>query len=88
MELSGNFSPLSGTELVTFVKIGTCNGTSYNFVPLEQNLTSYIWNGTFVTTGLQEQQFLEATSFVMALMDIPTPFFSAHAEKMTFTITR
>ena len=37
-------------ELVTFFKIGTCNGTSYNFVPLERNLTSYIWNGTFVTT--------------------------------------
>ena len=38
-------------ELVTFVKIGTCNGTSYNFKPLERNLTSYIWNGTCDTTG-------------------------------------
>ena len=51
MELSGTFSQLGGTELVTFVKIGTCNGTSYNFVPLERNLTSYIWNGTFDTTA-------------------------------------
>ena len=40
--LGGTFSHLGGTELVTFVKIGTCNGTSYNFVPLERNLTSYI----------------------------------------------
>ena len=47
MELSITFSQLDGTELKQngtsyFVKIGTCNGTSYNFVPLEQNLTSYI----------------------------------------------
>ena len=51
--LGGTFSHLGGTELVTFVKIGTCNGTSYNFVPLERNLTSYIWNGTFITTAFQ-----------------------------------
>ena len=25
-------------EVVTFDKIGNCNGTSYNFVPLERNL--------------------------------------------------
>ena len=42
VELFGTFLHLCGTELVTFVKIGTCNGTSYNFVPLERNLTSYI----------------------------------------------
>ena len=47
MELSGTFSHLGGTELKWngtsyFVKIGTCNGTSYNFMPLERNLTSYI----------------------------------------------
>ena len=43
----GTFSSLDGTELNRngtsyFVKIGTCNGTSYNFEPLERNLTSYI----------------------------------------------
>ena len=56
MELFRTFSNLDGTELKRngtsyFVNIGTCNGTSYNFVPLERNLTSYIWNGTFITTG-------------------------------------
>ena len=57
MELFRTFSHLDGTELKRngtsyFVKIGTCNGTSYHFEPLERNLTSYIWNGTFDTTGL------------------------------------
>ena len=47
VELFGTFSSLDGTELKRngtsyFVKIGTCNGTSYNFEPLERNLTSYI----------------------------------------------
>ena len=44
MELSGIFTHLGGRELKWngtsyFFNIGTCNGTSYNFVPLERNLT-------------------------------------------------
>ena len=55
MELFRTFSHLDGTELKRngssyFVKIGTCNRTSYHFEPLERNLTSYITNGTFDTT--------------------------------------
>ena len=47
VELFGTFPHLGGTELKRngtsyFCKFGTCNGTSYNFVPLERNLTSYI----------------------------------------------
>ena len=47
MELSGTFSNLGGTELKWngtsyFCQNWNCNGTSYNFVLLERNLTSYI----------------------------------------------
>ena len=57
MQLSGTFSHLGGTELKWngtsyFCNIWTSNRTSYNLLPLERNLTSYIWNGTFVTTGV------------------------------------
>ena len=47
VELFGTFfmggTKTGGTELKR-------NGTSYNSMPLERNLTSYIWNGTFDTT--------------------------------------
>ena len=59
VELLRTFLHFAGTELVTFARVGICNRTSYYFVSLEQNLTSYIRNGTFDTTAQHRKLLLE-----------------------------
>ena len=50
-----------------------------------QQKISHTLTGSFRTvSSLQEQQFLEATFFVMALMDIATPIRMVHKRKKNF----